>query len=80
MKAWISKYALSKGVFTVDVEPTSEGGVSYKPLDGGARQYFFGSDWHQTREQAVAKAEDMRRRKLESLKKQMGKLTELKFD
>lgn len=79
MKVYISKYALSVGVFEVDGELTREGGISYTPQDGGLRQYYYGSDWHHTKEQAVAKAEDMRIRKLKSLDKQIKKISSIKF-
>lgn len=80
MKVYISKYALSVGVFEVDGELTREGGISYALPNRGLRQYHYGSDWHQTKEQAVARAEDMRIRKLKSLDKQIKKLSSIKFD
>lgn len=80
MRVWISKYALSVGLFEVDGEVTREGGISYTPPEGGLRQYYYGSDWHDTKEAAVARAEEMRIRKLKSLDAQIKKVSALKFD
>ena len=80
MRVWVSKYALSEGLFEVDGEVTREGGISYTPPNGGLRQYYYGSDWHATKESAIARAEEMRIRKLKSLNKQIENVTALKFD
>lgn len=38
-----------------------------------------GKEWHRTRESAVAKAEEMRCKKIDSLKKQIEKLEKKRF-
>lgn len=40
---------------------------------------FHGNEWHRTREEAVARAEQMRAAKIASLKKQIAKLEKLSF-
>ena len=80
MKVWISKYALTVGVFEVDGEVTRNGGIAFTPPEGGLRQYYYGNDWHDTKDAAVARAEDMRIRKLKSLDAQIKKVSALKFD
>ncbi len=81
--AYITKYALSVGVYKVDgeqngamfIQPADrEDGRSYYP------QYFQGKDWHLTEELALARAEEMRIAKLKSLDKQMKRVSALKFE
>lgn len=38
-----------------------------------------GNDWHRTKESAIAKAEEMRKKKIASLKKQIEKLEKMEF-
>lgn len=78
MKVWISKYSLSQGVYEIEVEDCGDGIVRTKE----AFSVFFheeGKDWHKTKESALAKAEEMRQRKIESLKKQISKLEKIEF-
>lgn len=78
MRAWITKYALTDGVFEVDGEATQSGCLRYK--SGDYYSFVSGGDWHPTREQAVARAEDMRIRKLKSLDNQIKRVSSLRFD
>lgn len=78
MKAWVTKWALSSGIIEVDGEITSSGCLRYK--SGEFTGYVFGNDFHQTKESAIARAEEMRIRKLKSLDKQIKKVSALKFD
>lgn len=41
--------------------------------------YFHGNEWHKSRESAIAKAEEMRKKKIASLKKQIEKLEKMEF-
>ena len=41
--------------------------------------YYHGNDWHKKKEDAVLRAEVMRIKKIESLKKQIEKLNKMKF-
>lgn len=78
---WLTLYALTKGI------RQGEGRISEidpkvcvffrtpKAVYGGVNK----PDWHATREEALARAEDMRLRKIASLKKQLAKLRALKF-
>ncbi|MGK9167913.1 hypothetical protein KXR53_16520 [Inquilinus limosus] len=81
VKVWITKYALSAGIQEV------EGELSGAPADmivvqsqmGTVYYHGEGRDWHRTREEAVARAEEMRKKRVASLKKQITKLKKLKF-
>jgi len=82
MKVWITKYALTLGIFEIEAEAcvTNDDLISYRAL-GCMTQYFHGEgkEWHRTREAAVAKAEGMVDQKLQSLRKQIKKLEAMKF-
>lgn len=80
MKVWITKYALTKGIFEMDVESQSEDG---KVVYGKAWNQCFhgqGVDWCKTKAAAIARAEEMRNKKITSLKNQIEKLEEMKFN
>lgn len=80
MKIFISKYALSRGVFEVEADVDGNGfAVVRKP--GSFSEYYHGEgrDWCRTREQAFQVAEAMRVKKIASLKQQISKLKMLTF-
>lgn len=80
MNVWITKYALTKGIFEMDVESQSEDG---KSVYGKAWNQCYrgqGVEWCKTKAAAIAKAEKMRRKKIASLKKQIEKLESMKFE
>lgn len=72
MKVWISKYALSAGVQEVECGDITDG-CAYSPY-GGCNWLKMGIDAHDSREEAVAKAEKDRIKKIASLEKQIKKL------
>lgn len=80
MKAWITKYALTSGIFEAEGSVTRQGGFRGRPVQGGLDQYFYGADFHLTKEEAITRAEEMRVRKLQSLDKQIKKVSALKFE
>lgn len=80
MKIFISKYALSRGVFEAEADVDDNGfAVVRKP--GSFSEYYHGEgrDWCRTREQAFQVAEAMRVKKIASLKQQIGKLKVMTF-
>jgi hypothetical protein len=81
IKVWITKYALTKGIFSVDVEVIGEETQMVLTVGEAYSRSFHheGDDWHRTSEGAVAKAEEMRLKKIASLKKQIAKLEKLSF-
>lgn len=79
MRVSITKYALTQGIYEVDGELLHEyDGIKVKGdcLDS----YFYGKDWWKTKEEAIERAEEMRKLKINSLKKQLKKLEEMKFE
>jgi hypothetical protein len=79
-KFWVSKYAMTKGVFPVngEVSQTSSSMLVVREM----YTYYLhgeGKEWHRTRESAVARAEEMRIAKIASLKKQIARIEKLTF-
>ena len=76
--AWVTKYALSEGIQTL------RGFVCHRISSDmfvckGNPFGWHGKDWHRTPEAAIARAEEMRLAKIESLKKSIKKLEALQF-
>lgn len=81
MKVWITKYALTKGIIEADGELTSSDSVSI--LNRGLSlptHWFYKGDWHSNMQSAIMRAEEMRQKKIESLKKQIKKLERMRFE
>ena len=73
---WVSKYALTEGVYQ-DV------GVERSYSFTGKKWHVYGKpgrDWHRTEAEAIADAEERRTKKIASLGKQIAKLRALKFE
>ena len=79
MKLWITKYALTKGISEIECEDFENGAVKETENPFPTFYHGEGSEWHQTKESAIKKAEEMRQKKIESLKKQIEKLEQMKF-
>lgn len=47
---------------------------------GSFTLYAFGNEWHRTPEAALARAEDMRAKKIASLRKSIAKLESIVFE
>ena len=85
MKVWITKYALTTGVYSAEGTSSAshpemfvipgEGGAGYRTYD----QYFLKPDWHNTHEEAMLRAETLREKKMRSLKAAIKELEEMEF-
>lgn len=79
MKVWITKYALSDGIKELEVEqsdfsPNMVFGKVYNDCYHGE-----GKEWHRTYASATVRANEMRQKKIASLKKQIEKLEKMRF-
>ena len=80
MKVWITKYALTDGIIEAEGEPYGLEWV-LASWDNGCRcNDFEQGEWFDTKERAIQKAEEMRQKKIASLKKQIKKLEEMRFE
>lgn len=80
MKVWITKHALTRGIFEMEVESQSEDGTVVYGKSWNDCYYREGREWHKIKESAIQKAEEMRQKKIASLKKQIEKLEEMRFE
>lgn len=86
MKVWITKYALTKGIIETEVYENCLGtdptGNMISIREKGYVSYFHGkgNEWHTTKESAITKANEMRQKKISSLKKQIEKLEKMKLN
>lgn len=89
MKVWITKYALTGGIIEAEIvrrqividEHTKEQVMGYILCDATGRKYGVQfDDFEYSLESAIAKAEEMRQKKIASLKKQIEKLEGMKFE
>jgi len=79
MKVFVTKYALTEGVYVDDVEPS---GVCESMVSSKTRGLtnYHGKDWHTDRDSALRRAEVMRARKIHSLEDSIARLKGLRFD
>lgn len=84
MKVYITKYALTKGIQECEgqINGTGERYIFFVPegLEKVTYGWQYKPDWHTSKERAIERAEQMRSLKIESLKKQLRKLENLKFE
>lgn len=84
--AYVTKYALTQGILTVNAQLCERSSTEMIEVvgsrSGGVSQYFHGKgkDWHTSMADAIAKANEMRLKKIESMKKQIEKLESMRFE
>ena len=79
-KVYITKYALTQGIYEMEVHRMSEDGSSVYGKAWNEAYHGNGKEWCRTKEEAIKRAEEMRIKKIESLEKQIKKLKGLKFE
>jgi hypothetical protein len=80
MKVYITKYALTSGIFEAEGEVSNLNEKMIVVGKGVDPAYFFRNDWHTDFATARWRAEEMRKTKLVSLKKQLEKYQQLQLD
>lgn len=77
MNVWISKYALTKGIYEVEVNTTDS---EYMIVDKNKPiRFYHKNEWHKTKEDAIKRAIELRDKKIKSLEKQIDKLKNMEF-
>jgi hypothetical protein len=82
MKAFITKYALTKGILEVEGNiPENFPNMFSVPISIHSFHAFHGEgkDWHRTRHGAEMRAEEIRLAEIESLTKRIARLRKLSF-
>lgn len=79
MKVWITRYAITEGIFSVEAE-ISNGMACYR-RDGRYQEFAHGKfkDWHPDFDSALLRAEELKLKKIQSLENSMKKIKALKF-
>lgn len=85
MKVFITKYAMTKGILEMDGERCTSSGlpsmIEVAPKNSIPQYYYVeGGDWHQSRESAVKRANEMQSAKLKSIDKQRKRIAALTFE
>lgn len=85
MRVWITKYAITSGIFETEVIKSMsefEDMISYNSYSDNKSniEHCHKPDWHVDKESAIKRAEEMRIKKIASLKKQITKLENMKFE
>lgn len=79
MKYWISKYALSIGIFEVDGVVGNLGNALQTYNERGWIVFYPKKDYHETEAAARSAAEEMRTKKIASLRNQIERLERMEF-
>ena len=79
---YVTKYALTEGIKAVEVEDCFD--IIYSMVhevspNGNSRIAYHKGEWWMSLDDAISRAEDMRTRKIKSLKKQIEKLEAIDF-
>ena len=81
-RAWITDRALTKGIKVCEVRDcftTSPKMVEGITDDALTDAYYHKPNWHRTYQEALARAEEMRTKRIASLKREIKKLESLQF-
>lgn len=81
MRVWITKYALTDGIIESNANPVLCGSVCISDtISPVLCRVLNEGEWHSDKKQAIDKAEEMRQKEIDSLKKQIKKLEEMRFE
>ena len=82
MQVFITKYALTKGIFEAEAEVFPERDMIRVTGENGYDTYFHGEgkDWHGSLKDAKKRSEEMRKKKISTLEKQLEKVKNLSCD
>ena len=75
---YVTKWALTAGIQTKQAS-VEERGATVREWKHGWIFTLYRKDWHRTPEAAIARAEEMRLKKIASLKKSLAKMEALTF-
>jgi len=80
VKVWVVKHLFSRGIIEVTGEMTESGAISIEDKKSAwSYSHYHKGEWYSTQEEAIKKAEEMKARKLASLRKQIAKIEAMSF-
>ena len=81
-EGFVTKYALTRGIIKTKLELCKwfDSDYYYVQAPKLDHSYFHGKEWHRTLEEAEDQARVMQMKKIASLKNQISKLENMKFD
>lgn len=78
--AWISKRALTVGIFSAEFEIAKKSPNIIVMVNNPLEVYCTeGVEWHRTKEEAIKRADFMRLKRIQDLKKELARLESLSF-
>lgn len=80
MKVFITKYALTKGIFAEEVEVCIGVGGREFVKSKTSNAYYHNPDYHKDVNDAISKAIEMKNKKLDSLEKEIERIHKLEFN
>lgn len=81
MRVFISKYALSSGIFSAEAEfLENKDSVKFRRDSASFMEFAHKNEWHSCADKAIERAEEMRIAKLKSLDKQAKKVSAMVFE
>ena len=85
MRVWITKYALTSGIFSVadaEIRKTIDGSEYIHIKESGLHMesYVFGNNYRLSKEDALIDAEKRRQKRIASLKRSLQKMENMNFD
>ncbi len=79
-KIWVTKYALTKGIYPVVAHIEDDGYAAHTHGLEPYPSYYAAGTWYLTKEEALEKAEEQRLKRIKSLKKQLAKLQKMEIE
>ena len=80
MKVFITKYALTKGIITAEIDAAVNDHLIFVKIPGHTyATSLSGNEWHSTPEAAVKQAEEMRANEIDKLERKIAKLRKKAF-
>ncbi len=81
MKVYITKYALTEGIYSAEADLCSDRMIVIRSSDRlPTYVHGEGKDWHRTPQAAIQRAEVMRLKAIQSVKKKLASLQAMKFE
>ena len=79
MKIWITKYALTRGIIEAEIDMRIGESITITWINKCPGTYFKPGEWFKSKEDAIKKAEEMRKTEIEKLTKKIKKLEKMRF-